>query len=134
METLEAIQNEFNSTGKHVSMADLIVLGGCVELRQPRPKVVSIFLHLRTPLRNKLISTLSMLWSLLQMVSEIKEKIQCSNRVYLDRAQLLSLTGSELTALVGGLRVLGANYDQSSHGVFTRTLSNDFFVNLLDMK
>ena len=56
--------------------------------------------------------------------------------LFLDRAQLLTLTGSEMTALVGGLRVLGANHAQSKHGVFTHnvgTLSNDFFVNLLDM-
>ena len=77
-------------------------------------------------------------WSLWLMASVILPKSVTAfpPSLLVDRAQLLTLTGAELTALIGGLRVLGANHGQSKHGVFTNnaeTLSNDFFVNLLDM-
>ena len=145
LETLEAIQNEFNSTGKHVSMADLIVLGGCVAIETASSKggfdIQVPFNPGRSDASQEQTDIDS--FNVMEPVADgfrnyLKKRYSVpTESLLLDRAQLLSLTGSELTALVGGLRVLGANYDQSSHGVFTDkvgTLSNDFFVNLLDMK
>jgi len=145
LETLEAIQNEFNSTGKHVSIADLIVLGGCVAIETASAKggfdIEVPFNPGRSDASQEQTDVDS--FNVMEPVADgfrnyLKKRYSVpTESLLLDRAQLLSLTGSELTALVGGLRVLGANYDQSSHGVFTDkvgTLSNDFFVNLLDMK
>ena len=145
LETLEAIQNEFSSTGKHVSMADLIVLGGCVAIETASSKggfdIQVPFNPGRSDASQEQTDIDS--FNVMEPVADgfrnyLKKRYSVpTESLLLDRAQLLSLTGSELTALVGGLRVLGANYDQSSHGVFTDkvgTLSNDFFVNLLDMK
>jgi catalase-peroxidase len=106
LRTLEAIQKDFNSSqsgGKKVSLADLIVLGGCAAVEAAAKKAGH---DVKVPF------------------------------LLVDRAQLLTLTAPEMTVLVGGMRALNANFGQAKHGVFTNrpeTLTNDFFVNLLDM-
>ena len=145
--TIEGIQKEFNSAqtgGKKVSLADLIVLGGCAAVEKaakgaghdievpfspgrmdaaPEQTDVESFEVLRPKadgFRNYVADDLSL----------------PVEAMLVDRAQLLTLTAPEMTVLVGGMRVLNANFEQSKHGVFTSrpgTLTNDFFVNLLDM-
>jgi catalase-peroxidase len=150
LQTLEGIQKEFNSAqtngskGKKVSLADLIVLGGCAAVEKAAKAAghdvkvpfkpgrmdasqeqtdVESFEPLEPPadgFRNYLSG---------------KQRLSAEEQL-VDRAQLLKLTAPEMTVLVGGLRVLGANTGNSKHGVFTQrpeTLTNDFFVNLLDM-
>ena len=144
LERLEAIQSEFSSAGKQVSLADLIVLGGgaAVEAAAKRGGIEITVPF--TPGRMDASQEQTDIDSFEVMEPMVdgfrnfaKKRYSVSMEALLiDRAQLLTLTGSELTALIGGLRVLGANYSQSKHGVFTQSpgaLTNDFFLNLLDM-
>ncbi|MGE4549663.1 MAG: catalase/peroxidase HPI [Intestinibacillus sp.] len=144
---LESIQAAFNSAqpgGKKVSLADLIVLGGCAGIEQAAKNAgltVSVpFTPGRTDALQEQTDVQS--FSVLEPVADgfrnyLKSKFPISaEQLLVDRAQLLTLTAPEMTVLLGGMRVLGANYGQSPHGVFTKrpeTLTNDFFVNLLDM-
>jgi catalase-peroxidase len=144
---LEAIQTEFNqraSGGKKVSLADLIVLGGCAAIEKAAEKAgvpVSVpFTPGRMDASTEQTDVES--FAVLEPIADgfrnyAKKKYTISaENLLVDKAQLLNLTAPEMTVLVGGLRVLKANYDQSNHGVFTsrpETLTNDFFVNLLDM-
>jgi catalase-peroxidase len=148
LETLEGIQQEFNnaqSGGKKVSLADLIVLGGCAGVEQAAKNGghdVSVpFTPGRTDASQEQTDAVS--FSVLEPAADgfrnyQKKKYAVSaEEILVDRAQLLTLTAPEMAVLVGGLRVLNANFGQSQHGVFTQrpeTLTNDFFVNLLDMR
>ena len=147
LKTLEGIQKEFNaaqSGGKKVSLADLIVLGGCAAVEQAAKKVgqnVEVpFTPGRTDASQEQTDVDS--FAVLEPVADGFRNYQkaqyavTAEELLIDKAQLLTLTAPEMTVLVGGLRVLGANVGQSQHGVFTKrpeTLTNDFFVNLLDM-
>jgi catalase-peroxidase len=147
LQTLEGIQKEFNSAqsgGKKVSLADLIVLGGCAAVEQAAKKaghdITVPFTPGRTDASQEQTDVRS--FAVLEPVADgfrnyQKTKYAVSGEELLvDRAQLLTLTAPEMTVLIGGLRVLNANFGQSQHGVFTKqpeTLTNDFFVNLLDM-
>jgi catalase-peroxidase len=148
LQTLEGIQKKFNSAqsgGKKVSLADLIVLGGCAGLEQAAKKAGHNVTVPFTPGRTdaSLEQTDVKSFAVLEPAADgfrnyLKTKYAVSTEELLvDRAQLLTLTAPEMTALVGGMRVLNANFGQSQHGVFTKrpeTLTNDFFVNLLDMR
>jgi len=147
LETLEGIQDEFNaaqSDGKMVSLADLIVLGGCAGVEQAAKNaghdVTVPFTPGRTDASQEQTDVDS--FAVLEPAADgfrnyLKAKYAVSaEELLVDRAQLLTLTAPEMTVLIGGMRVLGANFEQSQHGVFTKrpeTLTNDFFVNLLDM-
>jgi catalase-peroxidase len=147
LQTLEGIQMEFNSTqsgGKMVSLADLIVLGGCAGVEQAAKNaghdVTVPFTPGRTDASQDQTDVES--FAVLEPAADgfrnyLKTKYTVSaEELLVDRAQLLTLTAPEMTVLVGGMRVLNANFGQSQHGVFTKrpeTLTNDFFVNLLDM-
>ena len=147
LDILEGIQNEFNksqSGGKKVSLADLIVLGGCAAVEQAAKNAGSEVRVPFTPGRMDASAeqTDADSFSVLEPVADGFRNYQktkysiTAEEMLVDRAQLLTLTGPEMTVLIGGLRVLNANYGQSSHGVFTNrpeSLTNDFFVNLLDM-
>ncbi|ALN85262.1 catalase/peroxidase HPI [Lysobacter capsici] len=144
---LEAIQKEFNDAqtgGKKVSLADLIVLAGAAGVEQAAKNagfpVKVPFVPGRTDASAEQTDVHS--FAVLEPIADgfrnyVKGKLEVTaESLLIDRAQLLNLSAPELTVLVGGLRVLGANAGQSKHGVFTRkadALSNDFFVNLLDM-
>ncbi len=148
LQTLEGIQSEFNSTqfgGKKISLADLIVLGGCAAVEQAARNAGHDVVVPFTPGRTdaSLEQTDVMAFNVLEPVADgfrnhLKRKQQQTpEEMLVDRAQLLTLTAPEMTVLVGGLRVLNANYGQSQHGVFTDrpgVLTNDFFVNLVDMR
>ena len=147
LQTIEGIQKQFNSAqsgGKLVSLADLIVLGGCAAIEQAAKNaghtVTVPFTPGRTDASQEQTDTAS--FAVLEPKADgfrnyLKAKYSVSaEELLLDRAQLLTLTAPEMTVLVGGMRVLNANFGQSQHGVFTKrpeALSNDFFVNLLDM-
>nr|WP_294867715.1 catalase/peroxidase HPI [uncultured Pseudogulbenkiania sp.] len=147
LETLEGIRHEFNnaqSGGKKVSLADLIVLGGCAGVEQAAKKaghtVTVPFAPGRMDASQEQTDVVSM--AVLEPIADgfrnyLKGRYAVSAEALLvDKAQLLTLTAPEMTVLVGGLRVLGTNVGQSRHGVFTQrpeVLSNDFFLNLLDM-
>jgi catalase-peroxidase len=144
LERLEAIQSEFSSAGKQVSLADLIVLGGgaAVEAaaKQGGVEITVPFTPGRMDASQEQtdIDSFEVMEPMVDGFRNFaKKRYSVSTEALLiDRAQLLTLTGSELTALIGGLRVLGANHSQSKHGVFTHSpgaLTNDFFLNLLDM-
>ena len=144
---LEGIQQEFNdsaSGGKRVSLADLIVLGGSAAIEQAARNaghdVTVPFTPGRTDASQEQTDVAS--FSVLEPVADGFRNYQngqnglLAEEMLVDRAQLLKLTAPEMTALVGGMRVLNTNYDQSQHGVFTKrpeSLTNDFFANLLDM-
>ena len=141
---LEGIRAEFNAGGKKVSLADLIVLAGGAAVEQAAKAaghtVTVPFAPGRTDASQAQTDVAS--FAVLEPVADgfrnyLRPKLGVSAEdLLIDRAQLLTLTAPEMTVLVGGLRVLGANVGQSPHGVFTTrpgTLSNDFFVNLLDM-
>ncbi|MEZ5853315.1 MAG: catalase/peroxidase HPI [Hyphomicrobiaceae bacterium] len=144
---LEGVQKEFNaaqSGGKKVSLADLIVLGGCAAIEKAAKAgghdVLVPFSPGRTDASQAQTDVEA--FEVMEPVSDgfrnyQKTKFTVSpEELLVDKAQLLTLTAPEMTALVGGMRVLNANTGQSKHGVFTskpETLSNDFFVNLLDM-
>jgi catalase-peroxidase len=141
LQKLEAIQREF---GKKVSLADLIVLGGAAAIEKAA-KAAGIDVKVPfTPGRMDASQeqTDAHSFAPLEPVADgfrnyyRGKPLMAPEEALIDKAQLLKLTGPEMTVLVGGLRVLGANAGQSKHGVFTKqpeTLSNDFFVNLLDM-
>ncbi len=141
LQTLEAIQKKF---GKKVSLADLIVLGGSAAVEEAAKKAghdVKIpFSPGRTDTSQQLtdVESFAVLEPIADGFINYNRKGQQipAEELLLDRAQLLTLTAPEMTVLVGGMRALNANFGQSKHGVFTKrpeTLTNDFFVNLLDM-
>ncbi len=148
LKNLEGIQGAFNSAasgGKKVSLADLIVLGGCAAVEQAAKKaghnVTVPFSPGRTDASQEQTDVVS--FSVLEPKADGFRNYQkakyavSAEELLVDRAQLLTLTAPEMTVLVGGMRVLNANFGQSKHGVFTKrpeTLTNDFFVNLLDMR
>ena len=147
LRTLDGIKDEFNKTqsgGKKISLADLIVLGGCAGVERAANnaghKVTVPFTPGRMDASQEQTDVAS--FAVLEPIADgfrnyLKGKYGVSaEELLIDRAQLLTLTAPELTVLVGGLRVLGANAGGSKHGVFTKkpeALNNDFFVNLLDM-
>ncbi len=147
LQTLEGIQEAFNgaqSGGKKVSLADLIVLGGCAAVEQAAKNaghdVEVPFSPGRTDATQDKTDVET--FAPLEPIADgfrnyLKTQYSVSaEELLVDKAQLLTLTAPEMTVLVGGMRVLGTNHDQSQHGVFTKrpqTLTNDFFVNLLDM-
>jgi catalase-peroxidase len=155
LQTLEAIQKDFNGTlsggpqsngkGKKVSLADVIVLGGCAAVEAAAKKaghdVKVPFSPGRTDASQEQTDVHS--FAVLEPAADgfrnylRKEHEGSAAELLLDRANLLTLTAPEMTVLVGGMRALDANFGQSKYGVFTKrpgTLTNDFFVNLLDMK
>jgi len=147
LQTLEAIQKDFNSSqsgGKKVSLADLIVLGGCAAVEEAAKRaghdVKVPFSPGRTDASQEQTDVHS--FAVLEPTADGFRNYlrngdpRTAEERLVDRAQLLTLTAPEMTVLVGGLRALNANFGQSKHGVFTKrpgTLTNDFFVNLLDM-
>jgi catalase-peroxidase len=145
--TLERVQQDFNAAqaggGKQVSLADVIVLGGCAAVERAAKSagfdVAVPFTPGRTDASQEQTDVES--FAVLEPTTDGfrnhlgKGNVRATEQLLVDRAQLLTLSAPEMTALVGGLRVLDANTQQSQHGVFTSTpgvLSNDFFVNLLD--
>jgi len=147
LQTLEAIQKEFNASasgGRKVSLADLIVLGGCVAIEKAAKGAGHDVKVPFTPGRMDASQEQTDVDSFEPLEPHAdgfrnyltgKQRLS-GEELLVDRAQLLKLTAPEMTVLVGGLRVLGANTGNSKHGVFTKrpeTLTNDFFVNLLDM-
>ncbi|MEC8509642.1 MAG: catalase/peroxidase HPI, partial [Planctomycetota bacterium] len=144
LERLEIIQSEFNQGAKKISMADLIVLAGGVGVETAANNAGSPITVPFTPGRMDASQEQTDIdsFGVMEPVADgfrnyLKKRYSVATEaLFVDRAQLIGLTGSEMTVLTGGLRVLGANHGQSKHGVFTDksdTLSNDFFVNLLDM-
>jgi catalase-peroxidase len=151
LQKLETIQREFNSSQKKngskvkkVSLADLIVLGGCVAVAEAAKKaginVKVPFSPGRTDASQEMTDVHS--FAVMEPAADAfrnyrrKGERRLAEELLLDRAQLLKLTAPEMTVLIGGMRVLNTNYGQSKHGVFTKrpeTLTNDFFINLLDM-
>ncbi len=145
--TLEAIQKEFNASQsgrKKVSLADLIVLGGCAAIEKAAKagghdvKVPFTPGRMDAPQEQTDVDSFAPLEPAADGFRNYLRRGQrlSAEELLVDRAQLLTLTAPEMTVLVGGLRVLGANTGKSAHGVFTKrpeTLTNDFFVNLLDM-
>jgi catalase-peroxidase len=147
LQKLEAIQKEFNASatgGKKVSLADLIVLGGGAAIEKAAKTAGQDVKVPFTPGRMDAsqdqtdVESFAPLEPLADGFRNYyrSKHIMSPEEALVDKAQLLTLTGPEMTVLVGGLRVLGANAGQAKHGVFTKkqeTLTNDFFVNLLDM-
>ncbi len=147
LKTLEGIQSAFNSTrsrGKKVSLADLIVLAGCAGVEQAAKSAGHKVTVPFTPGRMDALQeqTDAASFAVLEPIADgfrnyLRTKFSVSaEELLVDRAQLLTLTAPEMTVLIGGLRVLNTNFARSHHGVFTKrpgTLTNDFFVNLLDM-
>jgi catalase-peroxidase len=147
LQTLEAIQKEFNASqsgGKKVSLADLIVLGGGAAIEKAAKAAghdVKVPFTLGRMDASQEQTDVDSFAPLEQTADGFRNYVHgkqplSAEELLVDRAQLLTLTAPEMTVLVGGLRVLGANAGKSTHGVFTKrpeTLTNDFFVNLLDM-
>jgi catalase-peroxidase len=148
LQTLAAIQRDFNASqsgGKKVSLADLIVLGGCAAIEKAAQDAGQ---NVKVPFAPGRMDAsqgqtdVESFAPLEPTADGFRNYLRGRQRLsaeelLVDRAQLLTLTAPEMTVLVGGLRVLGANAGQSAHGVFTKrpeTLTNDFFVNLLDMR
>ena len=150
LQKLEAVQKEFNSSqtngskGKRVSLADLIVLGGNAAIEEAAKKaghnVKVPFSPGRTDASQEQTDVHS--FAVLEPAADAfrnyhrKGEQRSAEELLLDRAQLLTLTAPEMTVLIGGLRVLNTNFEHSNHGLLTKypeTLTNDFFVNLLDM-
>jgi len=145
--TLESIQTDFNSNqtdGKQVSLADLIILAGCAAIEQAIKNaglaVKVPFTPGRTDASQEQTDVES--FAILERAADgfrnyLKPgQVVSAEEMLVDKAQLLTLTAPEMTVLVGGMRVLNTNFDQSKHGVFTKRqemLTNDFFVNLLDL-
>jgi len=148
LQIIEGIQKDFNeeqSDGKKVSLADMIVLGGCAAVEAAAKAAGQVVTVPFSPGRADASQDQTDVdsFAILEPVSDgfrnyLKTKFTIDpEHLLIDRAQLLTLTAPEMTALIGGMRVLGTNADGSNHGVFTDrlgTLSNDFFVNLLDMR
>jgi len=143
LKTLEEIQKEFNTGGKQVSLADLIVLAGCAGVEKAAKSTGQDVKVPFTPGRADATQEQTDVESFAVLEPEadgfrnyFKPKhATTAEEMLVDKAQLLTLTAPEMTALVGGMRVLNTNFDQSKHGVFTKraeALTNDFFVNLLD--
>jgi catalase-peroxidase len=144
LQKLEAIQKEFQSGGKKVSLADLIVLGGCAAIEKAAKDAGQDVKVPFTPGRMDASQAQTDVDSFAPLEPTADgfrnyyrgEQLMLPEEALVDRAQLLRLTAPEMTVLLGGLRVLGANAGRSKHGVFTKrpeTLTNDFFINLLDM-
>jgi catalase-peroxidase len=147
LKTLEGIQSAFNkqkSRGKKVSLADLIVLAGCAGIEKAAKNAGHKVTVPFTPGRMDALQEQTDVESFAVLEPKadgfrnyLKTKFAVSaEEMLVDKAQLLTLTAPEMTVLVGGMRVLNTNYGKSQHGVFTKrpeTLTNDFFVNLLDM-
>ena len=147
LETLEGIREAFNdaqSGDKQVSLADLIVLGGCAAIEHAAQQAGHDITVPFTPGRADAtaeqtdVESIDMLKPLADGFRNYRDAEHDFNTevMLVDKAQLLTLTAPEMTALTGGMRVLNTNFDGSKHGVFTEnpeTLTNDFFVNLLDM-
>ena len=147
LDVLDGIQAEFNgsqSDGTRVSLADLIVLGGCAAVEQAAADAgydVEVPFEPGRTDASREQTDIDSFEALEPKADGFRNYLgddadQPAEELLVDRADLLNLTASEMTALVGGMRALGANYEQSDLGVFTDrpgTLSNDFFVNLLDM-
>jgi catalase-peroxidase len=147
LKVLTGVQKAFNAEqtgGKKVSLADLIVLAGCAGVEQAAKnagqKVVVPFTPGRMDASQAQTDVAS--FAVLEPIADgfrnyLKARFSVSaEELLVDRAQLLTLTAPEMTVLIGGLRVLGANVGESAHGVFTKRpgmLTNDFFMNLLDM-
>ncbi|MGV8018391.1 MAG: catalase/peroxidase HPI [Ignavibacteria bacterium] len=147
LNTLEKIKKEFNTTGKDgkkVSLADLIVLAGCAGVEKAAKgagfEIKVPFVPGRTDASQEQTDAES--FKALEPAADgfrnyFQRKFSVSTEeLLIDKAQMLTLTAPEMTVLAGGMRALNANYDNSGHGVFTErpeTLTNDFFVNLLDM-
>jgi catalase-peroxidase len=147
LQTLEALQKDFNSSqsgGKKLSLADLIVLGGCAAVEEAAKRAGHDVKIPFSPGR----TDASQEWTDVESFAVLEPAADGSinylrngqqrpaEELLVDRAQLLTLTVPEMTVLVGGMRALNTNFGQSKHGVFTKrpeTLTNDFFVNLLDM-
>jgi catalase-peroxidase len=148
LQTLEGIQKEFNraqSGGKKVSLADLIVLGGCAGVEQAAKNAGHVVTVPFTPGRTDAVQEQTDVasFAVLEPAADgfrnyLKAKYAVkAEELLVDRAQLLTLTAPEMTVLLGGMRVLNTNFALSQHGVFTKrpgALTNDFFVNLLDMR
>ncbi len=145
LKTLEGIQAAFNVGGKYVSMADLIVLGGCAAVEKAAQQGGNSVNVPFTPGRVDALQDQTDVasFAVLEPAADgfrnyFKSKHKTSaEELLVDKAELLTLTAPEMTVLVGGLRVLGANWDGSANGVFTGrpgALTNDFFVNLLDLR
>jgi catalase-peroxidase len=149
LQKLEAIQKDFNSGGKKVSLADLIVLGGCAAVEAAAKKAGHDVKVPFSPGRMDAsqeqtdVHSFAVLEPAADGFRNYLGKGHAKNghqnpaaELLVDRANLMTLTAPEMTVLIGGLRALNANFGQSKHGVFTKrpeTLTNDFFVNLLDM-
>jgi catalase-peroxidase len=147
LDKLEAIQTSFNSaqsSGKQVSLADIIVLGGCVAIEQAAKNAGHTITVPFTPGRTDATQDQTDVESFAVLEPNAdgfrnyskKRYTTTAEEMLLDKAQLLTLSAPEMTVLVGGMRVLSTNAGNTSHGVFTHrteTLSNDFFVNLLDL-
>jgi catalase-peroxidase len=147
LQTLERIQQEFNNSqsgGKRVSLADLIVLGGCAGVEQAAQNAGH---NVKVPFQPGRMDA-SLEQTDVEAFAPLQPKADgfrnylkvdqplSAEELLVDRSQLLTLSAPEMTVLVGGLRVLNTNFDQVQHGVFTKrpeTLTNDFFVNLLDL-
>lgn len=147
LNALEGVQQEFNASatgGKKISLADLIVLGGCAAIEQAAAdagmKVTVPFTPGRTDATQEQtdVESFAFLEPQADGFRNFRKKAYSvqSEEMLLDKAQLLTLSAPEMTVLIGGLRVLGANTGGSTHGVLTHQkgkLTNDFFVNLLNM-
>ena len=144
LSTLEGIQSAFNNGGKQVSLADLIVLAGNVGVEKAAKAAGHTITVPFSPGRGDASQAQTDVESF-AVLEPIADGFRNYNKgkyavpaeeLLIDKAQLMTLTAPELTVLVGGLRVLNTNFDMSRHGVFTKrpeTLTNDFFVNLLDL-
>ena len=144
IQKLEAIQKEFSAGGKKVSLADVIVLGGCAAVEEAAKKAGHSVKVPFSPGRTDASQAQTDVESFAVLepradgfINYLRKNDQIpAEELLLDRAQLLTLSAPEMTVLVGGMRALNANFGQSKHGVFTKrpeTLTNDFFTNLLDM-
>jgi catalase-peroxidase len=145
LEKLESIQNDFQSGNKRVSLADLIVLGGCAAVEKAAKDAGHEVKVPFTPGRMDASQDQTDVESFAPLEPSADgfrnyytgEQLMAPEEALIDRSDLLRLTAPQMTVLIGGLRVLGANAGGSKHGVFTKkpeTLTNDFFVNLLDMR
>ncbi len=144
LSTLESIQEAFNTSGKTVSLADLIVLGGSVGIEEAAKNAGNTVTVPFTPGRadaSQEQTDVESFAALEPLADGFRNYIKSHHTVsaeemLIDKANLLNLTAPEMTVLVGGMRVLNTNFDKSNHGVFTNnvgTLSNDFFINALDL-
>jgi len=147
LKTLQGIQEEFNqaqSGDKKVTLADLIVLAGCAGVEKAAKDAGHDITVPFTPGRTDASQEWTDVESFKVLEPEAdgfrnyykKQYAECTEQMLVDKAQLLTLTPPEMTVLVGGMRVLNTNFNNSDHGVFTKrpeVLTNDFFVNLLDM-